>query len=64
MIKIFQINRSVTGHSGAKLKKVDLHINVDGLTVIDAKTKLILFKYPLHRISFCADDKQVFYLFY
>uniref|UniRef100_A0A915Q0K0 PID domain-containing protein n=1 Tax=Setaria digitata TaxID=48799 RepID=A0A915Q0K0_9BILA len=53
-----QVNRGVTGHSGAKLKKVDLQINVDGLTVIEAKTKMILFKYPLHRISFCADDKQ------
>ncbi|KAM3722587.1 Cell death protein [Dirofilaria immitis] len=53
-----QISRGVTGHSGAKLKKVDLQINVDGLTVIEAKTKMILFKYPLHRISFCADDKQ------
>nr|CDP93196.1 BMA-CED-6, isoform a [Brugia malayi] len=50
--------RGVTGHSGAKLKKVDLQINVDGLTVIETKTKMILFKYPLHRISFCADDKQ------
>ncbi|VDK66043.1 unnamed protein product [Onchocerca ochengi] len=53
-----QVSRGVTGHSGAKLKKVDLQINVDGLTVIETKTKMILFKYPLHRISFCADDKQ------
>ncbi|VDM96163.1 unnamed protein product [Thelazia callipaeda] len=53
-----QVNRGVTGHSGSKLKKVDLQINVDGLTVIETKTRMILFKYPLHRISFCADDKQ------
>lgn len=55
----FKVNRGVTGHSGAKLKKVDLHINIDGVTIVDNKTKMILFKYPLHRISFCADDKQV-----
>ncbi|VDN20931.1 unnamed protein product [Gongylonema pulchrum] len=53
-----QVNRGITGHSGSKLKKVDLQISVDGLTIIDSKTKMILFKYPLHRISFCADDKQ------
>lgn len=53
-----QVNKGITGHSGSKLKKVDIHINVDGLTVIDNKTKMILHKYPLHRISFCADDKQ------
>ncbi|MFH4979978.1 hypothetical protein AB6A40_006687 [Gnathostoma spinigerum] len=53
-----QVNRGITGHSGAKLKKVDLQISVDGLTVIDSKTKMILHKYPLHKISFCADDKQ------
>uniref|UniRef100_A0A915BKL3 PID domain-containing protein n=1 Tax=Parascaris univalens TaxID=6257 RepID=A0A915BKL3_PARUN len=53
-----QVSRSVTGHSGAKLKKVDLQINVDGVTVVENKTKMVLHKYPLHRISFCADDKQ------
>ncbi|KHN86846.1 Cell death protein 6 [Toxocara canis] len=53
-----QVSRSVTGHSGAKLKKVDLQINVDGVTIVDNKTKMVLHKYPLHRISFCADDKQ------
>uniref|UniRef100_A0A914UY39 PID domain-containing protein n=1 Tax=Plectus sambesii TaxID=2011161 RepID=A0A914UY39_9BILA len=53
-----QVNRSITGNSGAKLQKVDLQINVDGLTVADTKTKMVLFKYPLHRISFCADDKH------
>lgn len=53
------MNRGLTGHSGSKLKKVDLQISVDGLTIIETKSKMILFKYPLHRISFCADDKQV-----
>lgn len=53
-----QVNKGITGHSGSKLKKVDIHISVDGLTVIDTKTKMILHKFPLHKISFCADDKQ------
>uniref|UniRef100_A0A0N5AEC4 PID domain-containing protein n=1 Tax=Syphacia muris TaxID=451379 RepID=A0A0N5AEC4_9BILA len=53
-----QVNKGITGHSGSKLKKVDIHISIDGLTVIDTKTKMILHKFPLHKISFCADDKQ------
>ncbi len=37
---------------------MELHVNVDGVTMIDQKTRMIMYKYPLHRISFCADDKQ------
>lgn len=59
---VFQVNKGITGHSGSKLKKVDIHINVDGLTVIDTKTKMVLHKFPLHKISFCADDKQVIWI--
>lgn len=29
-----------------------------GLTVSDKQTNAMLHKHPLHRISFCADDKQ------
>ncbi|KAK0416846.1 hypothetical protein QR680_012715 [Steinernema hermaphroditum] len=52
------IDRGITGNSGAKLQKVDIQINIEGVTVLDSKTKMIISKYPLHRISFCADDKQ------
>ncbi|CAI4227776.1 unnamed protein product [Auanema sp. JU1783] len=53
-----QVKRSETGHSGAKLQKVDLQINVEGVIIADSKTKMVLHRYPLQRISFCADDKQ------
>ncbi|KAK6057628.1 phosphotyrosine interaction domain protein [Cooperia oncophora] len=42
----------------AKLQKVDIQINVEGVTIVDTKTKAILHRYPLQKISFCADDKQ------
>lgn len=48
-----QIKRS----EGVKLPKVELTISVDGVGVQDAKTKTIYHQYPLHRISYCADDK-------
>ncbi|GMS89344.1 hypothetical protein PENTCL1PPCAC_11519, partial [Pristionchus entomophagus] len=50
--------RAETSHSDSKLQKVDLRINVEGVTILDAKTKELLFRYPLKRISFCSDDKQ------
>uniref|UniRef100_A0A915CS56 PID domain-containing protein n=1 Tax=Ditylenchus dipsaci TaxID=166011 RepID=A0A915CS56_9BILA len=53
-----QVNKGVTGHSGSKLRKVDIQISVNGLNVLDSKSRAVLFKHPLHRISFCADDKQ------
>ena len=58
-LSFFKVNKGITGHSGSKQKKVDIHISVDGLTIVDNKTKMILHKYPLHMISFAADDKQV-----
>uniref|UniRef100_A0A1I7WYY7 PID domain-containing protein n=1 Tax=Heterorhabditis bacteriophora TaxID=37862 RepID=A0A1I7WYY7_HETBA len=41
-----------------QLQKVDIQINVEGVIVVDSKTKMVLHRYPLQKISFCADDKQ------
>ncbi len=41
----------------AKPPKVELTISVDGVTIQEPKTKNLLHRYPLHRISYCADDK-------
>jgi hypothetical protein len=38
--------------------KVELHINVRGVSIIDVKSKQAIHVHPLHKISFCADDKQ------
>ncbi|KAL3837185.1 hypothetical protein ACJMK2_022556 [Sinanodonta woodiana] len=43
---------------GQRTPKVELVISVDGVTIQDPKTKIILHQHPLHRISYCADDKS------
>ncbi|CAJ0579223.1 unnamed protein product, partial [Mesorhabditis spiculigera] len=54
-----QVKEGETGHAQReKLQRVDLQINVEGLIIVDSKTKMVLYRYPLQRISFCADDKQ------
>ena len=32
-------------------------ISVEGVAIQEPKTKKILHQYPLHKISYCADDK-------
>ncbi|KAI3413614.1 hypothetical protein GPALN_011103 [Globodera pallida] len=53
-----QIERGKTGHSGAKHRKVVLQISVNCVNVLDAKTRAIIVKHHISRISFCADDQQ------
>jgi len=42
---------------GTKTPKVELTVSVDGLAIQEPKSKKIQHQYPLHRISYCADDK-------
>lgn len=46
---------------GTKTPKVELTISIDGVAIQEPKTKTspkrIIHQYPLHRISYCADDK-------
>ncbi|XP_077293350.1 PTB domain-containing adapter protein ced-6 isoform X2 [Arctopsyche grandis] len=42
---------------GAKTKKVEITISVDGVAIQEPRTNNILHQFPLHRISYCADDK-------
>lgn len=45
-------------NSKSSSPKVELTISVDGVAVQEPKgAKRILHQYPLHRISYCADDK-------
>ncbi|XP_054750762.1 PTB domain-containing engulfment adapter protein 1-like [Lytechinus pictus] len=37
---------------------MELTISVDGITIQDRQTKEKQFTYPLHHISYCADDKS------
>ncbi|XP_022088397.1 PTB domain-containing engulfment adapter protein 1-like isoform X2 [Acanthaster planci] len=43
---------------GEKPPKVELTISSMGVTIQDRQSKVRLETFPLHRISYCADDKQ------
>lgn len=49
-----QLKKSETG---GKIRKVELTISADGVAIQEPKTHNILHQFPLHRISYCADDK-------
>ncbi|CAH0551893.1 unnamed protein product [Brassicogethes aeneus] len=49
-----QLRKSETG---AKTRKVELTISIDGVAIQEPKSHTILHQFPLHRISYCADDK-------
>nr|KAG5696557.1 hypothetical protein BaRGS_030425 [Batillaria attramentaria] len=53
-----KFNKHIKRAEGQKPPKVELTISADGLTIQDPKSKMILHQYPLHRISYCADDKS------
>merc|ERR1712121_59583 len=40
-----------------KTPKVELTISVEGVAIQEPKTKKVLHQYPLHKISYCADDR-------
>lgn len=42
---------------GSKIPKVELTISVNGVAIQEPKSKKIYCQFPLHRISYCADDK-------
>ncbi|XP_026316646.1 PTB domain-containing adapter protein ced-6 isoform X2 [Hyposmocoma kahamanoa] len=41
----------------AKCKKVEITISVDGVAIQEPRSNNIMYQFPLHRISYCADDK-------
>ncbi|KAJ2939369.1 hypothetical protein O0L34_g13464 [Tuta absoluta] len=43
--------------NGAKCKKVEITISVDGVAIQEPRSNNIMYQFPLHRISYCADDK-------
>ncbi|XP_072937482.1 PTB domain-containing adapter protein ced-6-like [Epargyreus clarus] len=42
---------------GAKCKKVEITVSVDGVAIQEPRTNNVMYQFPLHRISYCADDK-------
>lgn len=56
-----KFNQQLRKSEGTKTPKVGLTISIDGVAIQEPKTKTsskrIMHQYPLHRISYCADDK-------
>lgn len=53
-----QIKKAESG-ANVKIKKVEITISVDGVAVQEPRGTKILHQFPLHNISYCADEKGV-----
>lgn len=51
--------KKADGGNNNKMKKVEITISVDGVAVQEPRTNNILHQFPLHKISYCADEKGV-----
>merc|ERR1712212_539257 len=56
-IRKLKFNQQIKKAEGTKTPKVELTVSVDGVAIQDPKSKKPQHQYPLHRISYCADDK-------
>jgi len=56
-IRKLKFNQQIKKAEGSKTPKVELTVSVDGVAIQEPKSKKIQHQYPLHRISYCADDK-------
>jgi len=56
-IRKLKFSQQIKKAEGTKTPKVELTVSVEGVAIQDPKTKKIQHQYPLHRISYCADDK-------
>lgn len=57
-IKKLEFQEHLKRSEGEKIKRIELTISIDGVAIRESKTKQILHQFPLHRISYCADDKS------
>jgi len=53
-----QMKKAESG-TNVKTKKVEITISVDGVAVQEPRGAKILHQFPLHNISYCADEKGV-----
>eukprot|EP00088_Acartia_fossae_P003656 TRINITY_DN11561_c0_g1_i1.p1 TRINITY_DN11561_c0_g1~~TRINITY_DN11561_c0_g1_i1.p1 ORF type:complete len:404 (+),score=126.70 TRINITY_DN11561_c0_g1_i1:248-1459(+) len=56
-IRKLKFSQQIKKAEGTKTPKVELTVSVEGVAIQDPKSKKIQHQYPLHRISYCADDK-------
>merc|ERR1712110_907330 len=56
-IRKLKFSQQIKKAEGTKTPKAELTVSIDGVAIQEPKTKKIQHQYPLHRISYCADDK-------
>ena len=57
-IKKLEFQEHLRRSEGEKIKRIELTISIDGVAIREPKTKQNIYQFPLHRISYCADDKS------
>lgn len=57
-VRKLKFNKQVKRTEGEKPPKVELTISASGVGVQNRATKAKMHTFPLHRISYCADDKS------
>lgn len=57
-IKKLEFQEHLKRSEGEKIKRIELTISIDGVAIREPKTKNNIHQFPLHRISYCADDKS------
>ncbi|XP_071943468.1 PTB domain-containing engulfment adapter protein 1-like isoform X2 [Antedon mediterranea] len=57
-VKKLKFNRHLKRSEGVKPRKVELTISANGVALQDRASHEKLYTFPLHRISYCADDKS------
>lgn len=57
-IKKLEFQEHLRRSEGEKIKRIELTISIDGVAIREPKTKHNIHQFPLHRISYCADDKS------
>lgn len=57
-IRKMKFNRQIKKSEGEKLMKVDLCISISIIKLQESKYKTFLHQFPLHQVSYCADDKS------
>lgn len=57
-IKKLEFQEHLKRSEGEKIKRIELTISIDGVAIREPRTKHNIHQFPLHRISYCADDKS------
>ncbi|GFO24175.1 ptb domain-containing engulfment adapter protein 1 [Plakobranchus ocellatus] len=57
-IRKMKFNKHIKRAEGQKPPKVELVISAEAVCILDPKSSTMMYRYPLHLISYCADDKS------